>query len=60
MNINTFCDVQGIGKADRWTLEKMYAKTDLSYEDWHKNLSAEFAIGDKKVGLTPPSTTSKS
>lgn len=48
MNINNFCDVQGIAHTDRFLLNKRHSKADLSYDDWYELLKFDFNLGDKK------------
>lgn len=48
INIDTFCDLNGVDNSNRALLNKLYKNKIASYENWHDALSKNFNLHPKK------------
>ena len=48
INAEAFCNLQGVSKYDRFTIEKKYTNLQKTYEDWHSFLSNDFILSEAK------------
>lgn len=48
LDIQQFCDLQGVQHSDKFVLLKKYKDTKKSYDEWYSIVSSEFQISDKK------------
>lgn len=49
IDVQQFCDIQGISSTDKIVLIKKYNEVVKSYDEWHTEISMEFRISEKKI-----------
>lgn len=52
INVDTFCDLNGVDNNSRQLLNKLHKGKINSYEAWHDLLSKNFKLHPKKVFMT--------
>jgi len=57
INVDTFCDLNGVNDSQRSLMNKLYKGKTMSYDEFHTLLSRNFKLHPKKTFTEPSNQT---